>query len=280
MRVQMLGLCRFSYLGMRGYQRDHPGIAERRAFLYDPGRLARRWLIFETLALPGWLAQTDPDFTLVVMTGPDLPEPWLSRLRDLAARVPQLRLELVPPMDRHLDACRAAIAPHVDPRAEAVGHFRHDDDDAVALDYVALARRDFARVGDLWRAEGRLSLDHSRGLMLHLAGGAARFVPRIAHNMGVALTIFLPPDRPETALHFNHTRLPLWMPGVAVTRPLMFIRAIHGDSDSGDPGPGIPWAIAPEDLDRQLADRFGLPRTAMDDLARRLERPGQAGRPC
>ena len=44
MRVQMLGLCRFSYVGLRGYQRDHTGIEERRAFLYDPARLARRWL--------------------------------------------------------------------------------------------------------------------------------------------------------------------------------------------------------------------------------------------
>ena len=82
-----------------------------------------------------WLAQTDPDFTLVIMTGPDLPDPYLSQLRDLAAGHPQLRLELVPPMDRHLDACRAAIAAHIDPAADAIGHFRHDDDDAVALDY-------------------------------------------------------------------------------------------------------------------------------------------------
>lgn len=274
MRVQMLGLCRFSYVGMRGYQREHADITQRRAFLYDPARLARRWRIFEALALPGWRAQTDPDFTLVVMTGPDLPEPWLSRLRDRVARVPQMRLELVPPMERHLDACRAAIAPHVDPRADAVGHFRHDDDDAVALDYVAAARRDFGHAAGLWRAEGRLSLDHARGLMLRLGDGGADFAPRIAHNMGVALTIFLPPDRAETALHFNHARLPLWMPGVAVTRPLMFIRTIHRDSDSGDPGPGLAWDIAPGDLDRQLVRRFGLTRAAIDDLARGLAGAG------
>lgn len=87
MRVQMLGLCRFSYLGLRGYQVEHDSIAARRAYLYDPDRLARRWLWFQTVALPGWLAQTDPDFTLVIMTGPDLPEPWLGQLRDLCDRV-------------------------------------------------------------------------------------------------------------------------------------------------------------------------------------------------
>ncbi|MCZ0961444.1 glycosyltransferase [Paracoccus benzoatiresistens] len=268
MRVQMLGLCRFSYVGLRGYQQDHATFDERRAFLYDPGRLARRWRWFATLALPGWLAQTDPDFTLVIMTGPDLPEPYMSRLRDLAEATPQLRLELVPPMELHLDACRAAIAPHVDPRADVVGHFRHDDDDAVALDYVASARRDFAQVQGLWQAEGKLSLDHSRGLMLRAGAGGAEFVPRIAHNMGVALTIFLRPDQPQTALHFNHMKLPLWMPVVAVTRPLMFIRSIHADSDSGDMGPGIPWRIEEAELDRQLSRRFGLTRADLESLAR------------
>lgn len=270
MRVQMLGLCRFSYLGLRGYQKDHPSIEARRAFLYDPARLARRWLWFRTVALPGWLAQTDGDFTLVIMTGPDLPQPWLSDLRQRVADHPQLRLELVPPMERHLEACRAAVAPHVDAAADVIGHFRHDDDDAVAIDYIARARADFARVRDLWQAEGRLSLDHARGLMMQVGAGGTRFVPRIAHNMGVALTIFLRPDEGKTALHFNHTKLPLWMPGVTVTRPLMFLRGIHGDSDSGDMGPGIPWEIAPDVLDRQLESRFGLSRAGLSDLARRL----------
>ncbi|MFC3169157.1 glycosyltransferase [Paracoccus fontiphilus] len=279
MRVQMLGLCRFSYVGLRGYQRDHASIEERRAFLYDPERLARRWLWFTTLALPGWLAQTDPDFTLVIMTGPDLPEPYLSHLRDLGAATPQLRLELVAPMDRHLEACRTAIAPHVEPAADVVGHFRHDDDDAVAVDYVASARRDFAAVRGLWQPERRLSLDHSRGLMLRAGAGGLQFTPRIAHNMGVALTIFLPPDQPQTALHFNHTRLPLWMPGVAVTRPLMFIRSIHADSDSGDMGPGIPWEIGEGDLDRQLARRFALRRDILEGLAGRLS-GAAGGRSC
>ena len=274
MRVQMLDLCRFSYVGQRGYQRDHASIDERRSFLYDPARLARRWLWFTTLALPGWLAQTDPDFTLVIMTGPDLPEPYLSRLRELAAARPQLRLELVAPMDRHLEACRAAIAPHVDQAADVVGHFRHDDDDAVALDYIARARADFARVEALWRPEGQLSLDHSRGLMMRAGAQGAQFVPRIAQNMGVALTIFLRPDQPKTALHFNHVKLPLWMPGVAVTRPLMFIRGIHADSDSGDTGPGLPWDIAPDDLDRQLSSRFDLDRADLDRLVRAAARVG------
>ncbi|CAM3340977.1 glycosyltransferase [Paracoccus nototheniae] len=270
MRVQMLGLCRFSYLGLRGYQVEHDSIEARRAYLYDPDRLARRWLWFTTVALPGWLAQTDPDFTLVVMTGPDLPEPWLGQLRALCDSVAQLRLSLVEPMDYHLQACRAAIAPHLDPQADVIGHFRHDDDDAVALDYVALTRRDFAQVQGLWQAEGKLSLDYGRGLMMEAREGQLRFTPRICHNMGVALTVFLPPQAEQTALHFNHTKLAQWMPGVQISRPLMFIRSIHGDSDSGDMGPGLPWKPEEGSINRLLRQRFGLRRGALAALSRQL----------
>ncbi|MFN4061189.1 MAG: glycosyltransferase [Paracoccus hibiscisoli] len=270
MRVQMLGLCRYSYLGLRGYQVEHDSIAARRAYLYDPARLERRWHWFTTVALPGWVAQTDPDYTLVVMTGPDLPEPWLGRLRALCDRVPQLRLSLVPPMDYHLQACRAAVAPHVDPGADVIGHFRHDDDDAVAVDYVEAARRDFALVADLWRAEGKLSLDYGRGLMVEARDGQLKITPRICHNMGVALTIFLRPDAAETALHYNHTKLGQWMPGVQINGPLMFIRSIHGDSDSGDMGPGLPWQPEEGEMNRLLRTRFGLRRGDLAALARSL----------
>ncbi|MFC0201426.1 glycosyltransferase [Paracoccus rhizosphaerae] len=277
MRVQMLGLCRFSYLGMRGYQVEHDSIAARRAYLYESARMERRWQWFTTVALPGWLAQTDPDFTLVVMTGPDLPQPCLDHLQGLCERVPQMRLSLVPPMEYHLQACRAAVAPHVDPAADVIGHFRHDDDDAVALDYVAEARADFARVSALWQAEGRLSLDYGRGFMVEARDGQLKITPRICHNMGVALTIFLRPDAEETALHFNHTKLAQWMPGVQVNRQPMFLRSIHADSDSGDMGPGLPWQPEDGTLNLILRQRFGLRRGDLADLARRLEAGGAGG---
>lgn len=270
MRVQMLGLCRFSYLGLRGYQVEHDTIEARRAYLYDPDRLERRWQWFTTVALPGWQAQTDPDFTLVVMTGPDLPDPWLGRLRDLCRQLPQLRLELVPPMEFHLQACRAAVAPHVDPLAEVIGHFRHDDDDAVAVDYVAQTRRDFRKVKALWKSEGKLSLDYGRGLMVQAKDGQLKITPRLCHNMGVALTIFLPPEADETALTYNHAKLAQWMACVQVNGPLMFIRSIHGDSDSGDMGPGLPWQPEEGTLNRLLRQRFGLTRTALSELAARV----------
>ena len=270
MRVQMLGLCRFSYLGLRGFQKDHQTIEERRAFLYHPARLERRWFWFQHVMLPAWLAQSDPDFTLVAMTGPDLPQPWLDRLHDLAARMPQLRVSLVAPMDRHLPACMAAVAPHIDPRADAVGHFRHDDDDAVAVDFIARARADFGDAEGLWRRHGILCLDHMRGLMVRTDTRAVRIQPRMCYNMGVAQTIFLPPNLPRTALHYEHWKVGLWMPGVSIGAPLMFLRLIHGDSDSGDAGPGFPWPVEEAEMPAILQDRFRIDIADLDEGARRF----------
>lgn len=268
MKVQMLGLCRFSYVGLRGFQVEHADYQSRRAYLYDPDRLERRWKWFIQVAMPGWMAQTDPDFTLVIMTGPDLPEPYLSRLAALCDRVPQLRLALVPPMAKHREACLQAVAPHVDGAADVVGHFRHDDDDAVALDYVERSRADFARVQDLWRVEERLSLDYGRGLMVKAVQGRVSITPWLCHNMGVALTIFLRPDAGLSALSFNHAALGKWMPGVSVNTPVMFIRSIHRDSDSGAMGQGTAWQPQDEPLARLIPRRFGFGRKVMDELAR------------
>ncbi|MFT4012401.1 MAG: putative rhamnosyl transferase [Paracoccus sp. (in: a-proteobacteria)] len=278
MRVQMLGLCRFSYLGGRGFQVAHDSIEERRAFLYDPERMARRWFWFEHVALPGWLAQTDPDFTLVVMTGPDLPDPWLSRLRELAQILPQMRLALVPPIEAHLDACLAAVAPHVDPAADVIGHFRHDDDDAVAIDYIAQARRDFGHVRGLWRRKMRLCCDYSRGLVLKGTARGVEVEPWVVYNTGIAQPIFLEPGANRTALHFQHWKIGLSMPNVSLAEKVMFARFLHHDNDSGAIGQGYRWPAEGVDWQALLAQRFRIDLPTLHEGARRFGKPG-ADRP-
>ena len=173
MRAPLLGLCRFSHLGGRGFQVEHRSLDERRAFLYDPARLARRWVWFESVTLPGLIRQTDPDYTLVVMTGPDLPQPWLGRLREIAAAHPQIRLELVPPMEHPRAACAHAIHPHIDPAAEWVGQFKQDDD-GVAVDFVARARRDLRLLMPLLKRDGRGWCDYMKGVILRATKTGSR----------------------------------------------------------------------------------------------------------
>ncbi|RDW14873.1 putative rhamnosyl transferase [Paracoccus thiocyanatus] len=278
MRVQMLGLCRFSYLGGRGFQVMHETLEQRRAFLYDPERLARRWHWFENVTLPALLAQTDPDFTLVLMTGPDLPEPWLSQLRELVEIMPQARLALIPPMERHLDACMVAIAPHIEAGADVVGHFRQDDDDAVAIDYVHDARRDFTAMRPLWERRRRLSCDYSRGLVLKATEQGISVEPRMIYNAVAALTVYLPPDAQRSVMHFPHWKIGLSMPGVTLPAKPMFVRFLNHDNDSGAIGAGYPWEADPAGWGRLLARRFRIDLDTLERSARAFGLPG-ADRP-
>ncbi|MDP5309237.1 putative rhamnosyl transferase [Paracoccus spongiarum] len=278
MKVQMLGLCRFSYLGGRGFQVEHDDLAGRRAFLYDPERLARRWFWFRHVTLPALMAQSDSDFTLVLMTGPDLPEPWLSQLRDLCDEVPQFRLSLVPPMERHVEACLAAIAPHLDPQADVVGHFRQDDDDAVAIDYIRDARRDFAALEPLWSRRRRLSCDYARGLVLKATADGVSVEPRMIHNAVAGLTVYLAPDAQRSIMHFPHWQIGLSMPGVTLPGKVMFVRFLNHDNDSGAIGAGYPWEAGETDWNTMLADRFRIDLAHLDRAARDFGLPG-ADRP-
>ena len=276
MRVQMLGLCRFSYLGGGGYQVGHDSIETRRAFLYDPARLARRWFWFENVTLPAYLAQSDPDFTLVIMTGPDLPEPYLGKLHDLARNVAQIKLELIAPMAEHVEACMAAVAPHMDAQADVIGHFRQDDDDAVAFDFIRQARKDFALMRRLWRNRGRLCCDYSRGVVLKGTGQGVQVEPWIVYNTGIAQPIFLPPELQRTAVHFQHWKVGLSMPNVMMTGPVMFARFLHHDNDSGAIGAGYRWPAEGENWEKLLAKRFRIDLAALDRGARGFGLPGAA----
>ena len=273
MRIQVVGLCRFSYLGGRGFQVEHDSIEERRGFLYDPDRLARRWHWFQAVTLPALLAQTDPDFTLVIMTGPDLPEPWLGKLHALAETVPQIRLSLIRPMHYHLQAVKHALAPHVEADADVVAHFRQDDDDAVAIDYVARAREDFRRVRPLYRLHRRASIDYMRGLVLKATAAGVSVEPRMIYNAVAALTVYLPADDPRSATHFPHWRLAHHMPGAILPDEVMFCRFLNHDNDSGAIGPGYDWDEPPADVAGLLLDRFRIDLAVIDRDARAFGLP-------
>ena len=50
--MQVIGLCRFSYPGIGGFQIEHDSLEDRIAFLYAPERLEERFRFFECFTLP------------------------------------------------------------------------------------------------------------------------------------------------------------------------------------------------------------------------------------
>ena len=71
--MQAIGICRFSYPALGGFQVEHGSAEDRAAYLYAPARLDERFALFETVALPCLRAQTDQNFEVVVVIGEDFP---------------------------------------------------------------------------------------------------------------------------------------------------------------------------------------------------------------
>jgi hypothetical protein len=50
--MQAIGLCRFSYPAIGGFQVDFDDFAEKLDYLYAPARMEERFATFETVTLP------------------------------------------------------------------------------------------------------------------------------------------------------------------------------------------------------------------------------------
>jgi len=230
--VQVLGLCRFSYpAALEGFQTRHATMEDRRAALYAPERMNTRLFWFEHILLPGIRAQTTPDFSLLLLMGEDMPEPWHSRILALIAPIPQIQ-PVYRPSGPHRQVYREILHATRDRNARAVAEFRLDDDDAVAVNFVANIRRSFAQLRPLWRPKGRLALDQGKGVVVEADGPQIGLTPLLAHCWAPALAVYLRPDDPACVMDFPHQRVWQRMPLVSLTDQLMFLRGSHATNDS------------------------------------------------
>lgn len=258
MRLQVLGLCRFSLLVTDGFRKMPEPLEERRARLYDPARLNERMTWFEHVFLPSIRAQTDRDFLMIVATGEDLPEPWRGRLSALAASVPEIELLFLPPAG-HSEQTREALLARMDSRADVVAQFRQDDDDAVALDFVGRVRQDFTdRLQPLFDLQSLLMLDYARGFALTGFGGAVSLYPMISQSWALAQVIYMRPDHSRTAMDYPHKRIFRHMPTVSLNDRAMYLRGIHDWNDSGVRDFALPKPVPEDRASEWVRNRFGI----------------------
>ena len=137
---RIYGHIRFSFYGLTDTRTkpDAHGIGLAR--LYDEGRMARRFFLFENLTLPSLIHQTDRDFRTVIMSSSLMPDRYKERLSALASRLPGAVVEY-----SHHQRGDLAIRKYM---VEAAGykgrynsvHFRLDDDDALSVNYISRLR--------------------------------------------------------------------------------------------------------------------------------------------
>ena len=258
MKVQVLGVCRFSLLVTEGFRTMPKSLDDRRRALYDAARLAARFHWFEHVLLPSIRAQSDPDFTFLVVTGEDLPEPWLGRLHSLVETVPQMELVQAPPA-AHGEACGKALRERRDPRADVVAEFRLDDDDAVSLDYVRRVRSDFlAYVSPIYATWPLVAVDYCKGFLLTGINGEASLHAVTASSWACAMTLYMPPGHDRSVLDYHHFRLFRRMSVLSLQDKVMYVRGVHDWNDSGIRDRDMSEPLEMERAQDWMAQRFGI----------------------
>jgi hypothetical protein len=248
-------LIRFSYPALSGFRAAGTDLAEVAARLYVPDRLERRFGLFEALTLPSLLAQTDPDFRTVILTGEGLPAAARDRLAAAAARLAGARIVALPHLHGYAAAQRAFDAVPAGARWRL--SLRLDDDDALDAGFIARLKRMAAVLAPLQAGAAPLILAHARGYMLDLAAARPGLIPVVERlPLGCGTAMLAPADARENIYRRNHRWLPQFYDIYSEARTPAFIRSLHGLNDSDGQAVGRVLATPPAELAAELSAGF------------------------
>lgn len=224
--------------------------------------MEERFRHFEALCLHSLKAQTDKGFRVGVLIGADMPSTYQARLARLLAPLPQAVLIKLPYLP-YAEAMRQAYSRLFDGPAPLHLSFRLDDDDAVAVDFIAELK---VRLPQLYGMSGGLDpvgLSFLRGLTLI----DRRLVPSIdARPLGLGLCVMAPAGRKVHALSYPHEKLHQNMPVLMDPYPMMNLRSFHHSNDSEARVPaGRRPDMSRESVAAVMARRFALD---MDEVLR------------
>lgn len=258
---KIIGVCRFSYLGNGGFKTLEGGADAAAKVLYDQDRMQRRFAYFEQICLPSLAAQTDADFTLVALIGDTMPARFRKRLKALVEAYPFLRvatLEAAGPLNSTRRAFRRGLDEH---ETDFITGFRLDDDDAVAVDYIARLRvvsDTLIRLG--WATpDVPAAVCFHRGIYWDMKRGGDQFWDYSEPQpLGLASAMIHHPDSPHNIYRWNHRKLAANARCWIDPHEVMFVRTLHNHNDSDRSIP--PGAVhLPDWQARKLfRERFGL----------------------
>ena len=265
-KSQIKGLMRFSYLSENGFAKSVSDLDARRAALYDPARLERRFRLFEQLAFPTMAQQDDRDFVCAVLIGECFPDAWRMRLEDLIADVPMMQVVALPPMV-HIQAVKQAYnALPDDPEATHIATFRQDDDDGMHRETTARIRAVADAMLPVRVDDKPFVIAFNRGLYLDNSGdpGITEWYERAP--LGIGLAMVTPKGDHATVFRRNHRNLVEYYDCYTEVAKPMWIRTVHQDNDSSATPQGRRGALRARGVRRVLSEGFGLTPEQLADL--------------
>lgn len=229
--MQVIGLCRFSYPAIGGFQVGHETIEDRMAYLWAQDRLEERFRLLEAVALPCLRAQSDPNFNLLILIGDQFPKHHRDRLHDLTADIPQVQIIAHPPGNSREISKMVLNAARRDPSKPCI-QFRHDDDDAVAVDFVEKLRAAASDCRSLIKKHRTVAFDWNQGYVAEIGAQGISATGIYRPFYVAALGMYVAGDCAMTIHNFMHERIPQFMPTVSYSDPDMFVRTHNGYNDS------------------------------------------------
>lgn len=263
---QIIGVCRFSYFGDGGFRHRRFRSDDVMEALYNPTRMQRRFAYFENICLPSLAAQTDGDFRLVTLIGDTMPFRWRKRLKALVEKYPFLEictLEAAGP----LNSTRRAFRRGWNGTSPFVTGFRIDDDDAVAVNYIARTREiadQLLTIG--WADETTpAAVCFHRGLYwdMNRAADGQFWSFNEKEPLGLASAMVTTPDSMTNIYRWNHRRLAAQVRCWSDPSEHMFVRTLHAHNDSDRSIPPGAEPCSPDQAEALLRDRFGLEPTTL-----------------
>ncbi|MCX7568202.1 putative rhamnosyl transferase [Sulfitobacter sp. F26169L] len=258
MTLQVIGLCRFSYPAIGGFQVEHETTDERIAYLYDDARLEERFRLFQAVALPSLRAQTDQNFDLIIVVGNQLPEKHRKRLEALVSDMPQVRIQAEPPrpqrevMKEILNAARRDFS-------QPCLQFRFDDDDAVAVDFVARLRKAAQDCAGLTKQHKSVAFDWNKGFIAEYGSKGVTATEVFRPFDVAALGMWVKGNCHLTIMNFAHNKINRFMPAVSFDEPRMFVRGHNASNDSRQkPVKTVPLKPLTYDQAEHFRKRFAL----------------------
>lgn len=255
---QIIGLLRFSYPAQEGFSVSQLSPAALEDHLYDPDRLETKFSYLETITLPSLAAQTDPDFTLVIKSGQNLPWPFKKRIRRLEERYGFVKSVFLQRMGA-AGAAKRGFRRALEEDATHVTGFRIDDDDAVAVDYIEKTRLLSNKIIDAGLAIRPFVIAFSKGVYWNLADPKQSFYEfREAQPLGLACAMITTSDLETSIYRYNHRRLPCHVPTFMDPDDFMFLRTLHWHNDSGRRVPPHAEILNHNKAWKLFEKRFGL----------------------
>jgi len=265
-RAQVVIVIRFSYVAEAGFKLSAQGLDSVRATLYAPDRLERRFRLFEALTVPSLIAQSDQEFSVVVLIGDDFPQVARARLEALLAPLYDARIVALPPQNNY-KSTRAAIEACLRPETSHVISVRLDDDDAVGRSVVAAQKALGPTLAGLGPERAPAVICFNNGIFLEVAAEGNQLYGVVEKlPLGIGMAMIAPVGARPTIFSTDHRRVHTrWNCYTEALTP-SFIRTVHRDNDSAALLSGVRNDYSAAELDALLAAHFPFTRAELLDL--------------